>query len=154
MSYAGKTSRGRRTVRDGSAAREAISRASAREPLTAPRGRLGEREVALGAAPLSPGRRPPTVQAEELELDWQRLAIFAGGALLGVAVGAGAALLLAPQSGEATRRDLLRRGRRFGVRTADAWEDLRDELRWAARRGRRQVGRALRDRRRRREPED
>jgi hypothetical protein len=63
-----------------------------------------------------------------------RAAIFAAGVVLGIALGAGAALLLAPQSGDDTRRSLARRGRRLTRRGHDAWEDLRDELRRAARR--------------------
>jgi gas vesicle protein len=66
-------------------------------------------------------------------------------------VGAGAALLLTPQTGEEVRHELARRGRRWRVRTADAWDDLRDELQYAARRGRRKLGRALRRRRQNRE---
>jgi gas vesicle protein len=82
-------------------------------------------------------------------MDWRRLAIFGAGTLLGAALGAGAALLFAPQSGEQTRRDLARRSRHLRVRTTDAWDDLRDELQWAARRGRRKLGRVVRDRRER-----
>ena len=43
------------------------------------------------------------------ELDWRRIAVFAGGLGLGAAMGAGAALLFAPRSGTATRRRLRRR---------------------------------------------
>src|SRR5205823_10338052 len=91
----------------------------------------------------------------EHELDWQHIAIFAAGAVLGITLGAGAALLFAPQSGERTRHDIARRGRRLRSRTADAWDDLRHELRFAARRSRRKLarklGRAVRERRERRE---
>lgn len=48
--------------------------------------------------------------------------------LLGAAVGAGLGLLLAPQSGERTRRDLARRGRKLRSQAEDAFEDLSDEL--------------------------
>jgi gas vesicle protein len=96
----------------------------------------------------------PTPPGEsDVETDWQQVAIFAVGALLGAAVGAGAALLLAPQTGEDARQGLARRGRRLRARTANAWEDLREELEFAARRGRRKIGRTLRHRRRRRDRE-
>lgn len=58
-----------------------------------------------------------------------RAAIFAAGIAVGLAVGAGVALLLAPQSGEDTRHDIARRGRRLSRRTRSAWDDLRLELR-------------------------
>jgi hypothetical protein len=96
---------------------------------------------------------PRTVRTAEpdTEIDWQRVAIFASGTLLGIAVGVGAALLFAPQSGEEARRDLVRSARRVRARTADAWEDLRDEMRLAAHRGRRKLARRFRERRERRE---
>lgn len=43
-----------------------------------------------------------------------------GSFFLGLAVGAGIALLFAPQSGQATRRDIMRRGRRARARAEDA----------------------------------
>jgi gas vesicle protein len=91
----------------------------------------------------------------DMVIDWQRVAIFGAGTLLGVTLGAGAALLFAPKSGRATRRDLARSGRRWRSRTTDAWDDLRDDLHFAARRGRRKLERAIRDRwqRRGQEPE-
>jgi gas vesicle protein len=71
------------------------------------------------------------------ETDWQQLAIFGAGLALGLALGAGTALLTAPQSGEETRAVLkgrVRRIRRSAGRTSrDAWMELGDELRGAAR---------------------
>jgi hypothetical protein len=64
-------------------------------------------------------------------------AVFAAGVAIGVVVGAGVALLLAPKSGIETRRALARRGRRVSRRGRDAWDDLRDELRQAVRNKRR-----------------
>src|SRR5437016_778545 len=58
-----------------------------------------------------------------------RAAVFTAGVALGVLVGAGIALLLAPQTGADTRRALARRGRRLTGRGRDAWDDLRVELR-------------------------
>jgi hypothetical protein len=59
--------------------------------------------------------------------------IFAAGIAVGIALGAGAALLLAPDSGVETRRALVRRGRHAGRRGRDAWDDMRDEFRNAVR---------------------
>jgi hypothetical protein len=59
--------------------------------------------------------------------------VFAAGVVVGLAVGAGFALLFAPESGAYTRRALVRRGRRVTARGRDAWDDLRDELRDAVR---------------------
>ena len=74
---------------------------------------------------LAPDSRPET--------DWQQVAIFGAGLALGIALGAGVALLTAPQAGEETRADLGRRARRtsrvLGRRSHHAWQDLRDELR-------------------------
>jgi gas vesicle protein len=144
MSYAGKDPRSRRVA--DSESRSPIGRRSAR-------GRVIEREIAIGR------RGPAPVPAEPLhadeELDWQHIGIFAAGALIGAALGASAALLFAPQSGAETRHRLAHRGRRLRERTGDAWDDLRDELRYAARRGKRKIGRrwtrAKRDRRLQRE---
>lgn len=67
------------------------------------------------------------------EARWAQLAVFGTGLALGIAVGAAAALLAAPQSGAATRRDLrlgagrLRTSARH--RSRDAWEDIRREVR-------------------------
>jgi hypothetical protein len=57
-----------------------------------------------------------------------RIMTLIGGIALGMAVGAGLALLWAPRSGADTRRAIARRGRRLRSRGRDAWTDLRDEL--------------------------
>jgi hypothetical protein len=59
------------------------------------------------------------------------------GVAVGLLVGAGIALLVAPRDGADVRRALRRRLRRVGHRSQDAWLDLRDELRRAAIRMRR-----------------
>jgi len=132
MSYAGKESRSRHSSTTGATGR--LRSGATSRPL--------ERELPLG----SRGLRRPGPPPENAETDWQEVAIFAAGALLGAALGAGAALLFAPQSGEQARHDLARRGRRLRARTADAWDDLRDELQYVARRSRRKMGRAMRRR--------
>lgn len=136
MSYAGKESRVHR----------AVTAAGGGRSRSASTARVADRELPLASRQLRHTIHAPA--PHDLETDWQQVAVFAAGALLGVAVGAGAALLLAPQSGAQSRHDLARRGRRLKARTADAWDDLRDELQYAARRSRRKLGRALRRRRR------
>lgn len=116
--------------------------------------RTGRRGGATGAAPSRPTLdATPNVPAPrsaapdgEAEIAWREVAIFAAGIALGAMVGAGSALLLAPESGEETRAAIARRSRRLGRRAHDAWDDLRDELRFATRRGRRRVRRALDER--------
>jgi hypothetical protein len=155
MSYAGKDPRARR------AASASAANASTRQSRNAGESSL-DRELSITARGISGGRRAKALrEAEgdheadgEGELDWQHIAIFTAGAVLGAALGAGAALLFAPQSGARTRHNLARRGRHLRTRTTDAWEDLRHELRYAARRGRKKLAArmngALRDRRERR----
>lgn len=130
MSYAGPASRAR-----GSAGRQDPS-------ATSPTRSLRPSEAAAA--------RRPTASASEAdeephETDWRRLAIFGAGLALGLTLGAGAALLVAPQSGEETRSALRSRARRLsratGRRGQDAWDDLRDELRSAARSVRRRRAR-------------
>jgi gas vesicle protein len=149
MSYAGKDPRSRRTV--GAADRTASA---------FQRGRAGtgavEREISITRRGTIPAEGLSS--REDAELDWQHIGIFAAGALLGAALGAGTALLLAPQSGREARHGLARRGRHLTERTSDAWTDLRDELRYAARRSKRKLTRRLqrarRERRSRREMQE
>src|SRR5258708_14651623 len=96
---------------------------------------------------VSTGKRPP---ARKNESDWQQVAVFCAGLALGILVGAGAALLTAPQSGREARSDIRhyarRKRRALGRRSRDAWLDLRDELRDAARSLRRRRRRAPNER--------
>lgn len=64
---------------------------------------------------------------------------FVAGMIIGVAVGAGLALVLAPQSGRRTRRDLIRRVEDVTDDAADRWGDVTDELRAAVRSGRKKI---------------
>ncbi len=48
--------------------------------------------------------------------------------LLGAAVGAGLGLLFAPQSGERTRRDLVRRGRTLRDKAEELVDEYRDDV--------------------------
>jgi len=48
--------------------------------------------------------------------------------VLGAAIGAGLGLLFAPQTGERTRRDLVRRGRKLRAQAEDTLDELGEEL--------------------------
>jgi gas vesicle protein len=104
----------------------------------------------MSAAPVS----SVADDADYHETDWQQVAIFGAGLALGLALGAGAALLTAPQSGEETRAALRGRAKRIGRtttrRSRDAWSDLREELQSAKlalrrRRAKKAAHRALRE---------
>ncbi len=75
--------------------------------------RFGAARVTEPSPAVSAGgrRRPSSFWQTARQMDWRRIAVFAGGLGLGAAVGAGTALLLAPRSGAATRRRLRRRVR-------------------------------------------
>jgi gas vesicle protein len=51
-----------------------------------------------------------------------------GALLLGIAIGAGAALLLAPDSGEATRARIRREAKRAQVKARDKFDEMSDEI--------------------------
>ena len=109
MSYAGPTTRAPHTPRtDASDEEESQPRSAA----------------ALRAANW-PSRAPGSQS--------RQATTFAAGLVVGVALGAGIALLFAPDSGAQTRRAIVRRGRRATLRGRDAWDDLRDEFRRALR---------------------
>ena len=77
-------------------------------------------------------------------VDWEHVGLVGAGLLIGALVGAGTALLLAPQSGAETRTLLRRRARYARHRAGDAWDDLAGELIAVARRGGRRARRAMR----------
>ena len=56
---------------------------------------------------------------------------FAAGLILGALVGAGLALLLAPQSGADTRRGLARKARHLAEEARDRYDDARQRVRRA-----------------------
>ncbi|MEP6621878.1 MAG: YtxH domain-containing protein [bacterium] len=89
------------------------------------------------------------------DTDWQQVAVFGAGLALGILVGAGVALLTAPQAGVETRDDLRRGARRttraIGRRSRTAWTELQEELRSASESLRRRKLRRSRDRAVRRE---
>jgi gas vesicle protein len=117
---------------------------------TVPRGRRGAGSAGAGGrggqatgAPGASSGGLAVSSTEDGEIDWERVAVFSTGIALGAALGAGVALLFAPYSGEETREAILRRGVRLAHQGRDAWDELRDELHWATRRGKRRIGRRV-----------
>jgi gas vesicle protein len=77
--------------------------------------------------------------SESMEI--KHAAIFGAGIAIGALIGAGAALLFAPQSGEETRELIGERARGFGSRIGDRIDDARGDLGWYMKRGRRKMHR-------------
>jgi gas vesicle protein len=65
---------------------------------------------------------------------------FAVGLLLGALVGAGLALLFAPQSGEETRRLIRRRTKRLARDAGDKLDDVKDNVKRLKRRAEEVIG--------------
>lgn len=59
---------------------------------------------------------------------------FVAGLVIGALVGAGVALLFAPQAGEETRRIIRRRAKKIAADAQDRYDDLKDRMRRARRR--------------------
>lgn len=64
---------------------------------------------------------------------------FAVGVLLGALVGAGVALLFAPQSGEETRRLIRKKTKRLAAQAEDKIDDIRDGVKQIRRRAERAI---------------
>ena len=75
------------------------------------------------------------------DMQMKHAAIFGAGIAIGALIGAGAALLFAPQSGEETREQIGQRARGFGSRIGDRIDDARGDLGWYMKRGRRKMRR-------------
>jgi gas vesicle protein len=58
---------------------------------------------------------------------------FAAGLLIGALLGAGVALLFAPQSGEDTRRLIRKKAKRLAAGAQDRFDDVKDRIRQARR---------------------
>jgi YtxH-like protein len=84
---------------------------------------------------------PTTRSSGSSYSDGTQWTLFGAGVALGALLGAGAALLYAPQSGVETREMLSERAQRFGGRIGDRLGDARGDLGWYMRRGRRKLRR-------------
>lgn len=83
----------------------------------------------------------PRGKSYSSSMEMKHAAIFGAGIALGALIGAGAALLFAPQSGEETRGLISERAHQFGDRVGDRIDDARGDLGWYMRRGRRKMRR-------------
>lgn len=130
------------TARDARDPRDTNARdTTARERSRAER---SPREAA-DAGPRRPRGRPFS-RSLELEADWPgagTVGTFGAGVAVGALLGAGLALLLAPDSGPMTRRRLGRVSKRARGRAVDAWAELGEELRHATFRTRRTLRRRM-----------
>lgn len=61
--------------------------------------------------------------------DDARLFNFLTGLVCGAAIGAGVALVMAPESGKKTRRKIHRAAEDFRENTTDRWEEIAEEVR-------------------------
>ena len=85
-----------------------------------------------GAEPLYGGsEREARERSMDADAGNGKARTFTVGLILGALVGAGLALLLAPQSGADTRRNLVRRARRLADESRDRYDDARRRLRRA-----------------------
>jgi YtxH-like protein len=102
------------------------------------------RRQTAGEADDGPAVQRPRGSSYRRSIDWEHVGLLGAGLLVGALVGAGAALLLAPQSGQETRTLIRRRARFARHRASDAWMQLAEELAAVARRGRRRARRVMR----------
>jgi gas vesicle protein len=99
----------------------------------------------LGAIFAGPRRRLASMRPRLPNRDaMARAGTLGTGIVIGALLGAGLALIFAPQSGEETRAVMRRSARGARLRATDAWDGLADELHFAARRTGRRVARAKR----------
>ncbi len=101
---------------------------------SSPRSGITNASVALSTDDGLPEVEAPTGSPYDETTDWGRVGTLAAGIVIGAVIGAGAALLLAPQSGHATRKSMGRAVHRGRDRAGEAWDSLSDELWWQARR--------------------
>lgn len=98
--------------------------------------------------PTGKGKPAPRARGTPVETstDWDRVALFAGGVIVGALLGGSAALLAAPRSGRDTRDRLMRKSQRAALHGHDAWDDLAETLRRAGRKLKRRRAEARRRR--------
>jgi hypothetical protein len=74
---------------------------------------------------------------------WDRIGFFAAGVAIGIAIGGGVSLLLAPRSGEDTRTLIRSRAQELAERMAERKDRIRDDILWRSRQGRKALRRGL-----------
>jgi hypothetical protein len=113
---------------------------SSRPSGTAPRSRQADADASDSLDSMSSSRPRGRSYSNDV-MQWRHAAIFGAGVALGALIGAGAALLYAPQSGEETREMLSERALELRGRVGERIDDARGDLGWYMRRGRRKVRR-------------
>lgn len=83
----------------------------------------------------------PIGRSYDSDTDWRTLGVLGAGIALGMALGAGVALLTAARTGADTRDLIGERARLTRDRVTDRWGDLRDEFGYLTHRGRRKMHR-------------
>ena len=96
------------------------------------------------ARPDAPAVDRPHGSSFRRTVEWEHVGLLSAGLVIGALIGASAALLLAPTSGEEMRSTIRRQARLARYRAGDAWGDLADQLTNVARRGGRRARRAIR----------
>jgi hypothetical protein len=112
---------------------------SSRPSGTASRSRTSDLDSSDAMDPMTTSR--PRGRSYSEDMQWRHAAIFGAGVAIGALLGAGAALLYAPQSGEEMREILSERAQKFGGRIGERLGDARGDLGWYMRRGRRKLRR-------------
>jgi hypothetical protein len=79
----------------------------------------------------------------EETMEWDNIGVFGAGLAVGLALGAGLALLLAPRSGEETRELLGERSRWVTDRVSGGLGNVRENVERATRRSRRKLRRGI-----------
>ncbi len=79
----------------------------------------------------------------EETMEWDNIGVFGAGLAVGLALGAGLALLLAPRSGEETRELLGERSRWVTDRVSGGLDNVRENVERATRRSRRKLRRGI-----------
>jgi len=72
-------------------------------------------------------------EEDAMEHEEHRVGTFVAGMALGALVGAGLALLFAPQSGEETRRYVSRKAKHLAREARDRYDDVKEKVRRARR---------------------
>ncbi|MDB4910438.1 MAG: hypothetical protein JWO39_1261 [Gemmatimonadetes bacterium] len=112
---------------------------SSRPSGTAPRSRQSDLDASDTLDSMTTPR--PRGRSYSNDMPWRQAALFGAGVALGALIGAGAALLYAPQSGEETREMLSERAHELRGRMGERFDDARGDLGWYMRRGRRKMRR-------------
>jgi YtxH-like protein len=111
------------------------------------RGRAGAGS-ASASAPTDPTSAASTAagaargRSYEESRDWAGIGMFGAGILVGALLGAGAALLYAPQSGIETRLDMSRKARRLRAEAGGRWDEVAGGVRRGVRQGTKRVRRS------------